>query len=386
VTTQVAATTTKKNHLSASKLNALSDLLCNDLDHLFSELNLNLRKDFKKYHGCCPVHDGNNITAFNLYHGGHTFAGKWTCYTNKCHDQFQPTILGFIRGVLTRQKALDTPLPFQELIDWCLKFLKITSDDIKIDVSLEEKRKFIRMSEMLSGSSAPKEEGWSHDDYCKCVDKTQTQYFEDRGFSKEVLGLYHVGLSKNTNVNSLAYNRLLVPIYNESGRRVVGAQGRSLYPKCPKCELYHDPTLPCPSLIKTHTKWVNIPENFEISHYYYNMWLAKPNIKQSRSVILVEGAPNVWRLYEAGYLNSLALCGSTFNDARQIALENLGVETIYSFLDNDDAGKAGFDRIYQMCRRQFKVKQIEFPTDYNDVAEMSVEKTRKVLVENKCLF
>jgi len=380
-------TKTKKTQtlktLSPSKLDAIGKLLCDNSDELINRLGLSLRKDPRKYSGSCPVHDGDNIGALNLFYEGHTMPGFWKCYTRGCQKIFQPTIIGFVRGVLSQQKGWkseeDPKVSFEATIDWCLDFLQMDIDKIYVDQSLAEKKKFISIAETLYNQDVklPRNK-WTKEEFLTRIDK-DNDYFVQRKFSKEVLNKFDVGLSKTLDTNSLAFNRVLVPIYDETGKFVVGAQGRSIYKQCNLCKLYHSNKDLCPRIIKNSVKWVNIPEKFEISQHFYNIWSAKKYIKQTKSVILVEGPPNVWRLDEAGYYNTLALCGSNLSDAQQITLEMLGIHTIYSLPDNDQAGKEWSHKLYERLKRQFKIVNIELPLEYNDIAEAPVDTVKNIM-------
>lgn len=383
----IQKTTTKKKttgNLSHFKLEALSRLLCDNSDELINSLGLNLRKDGKKYAGCCPVHNGDNIGALNLFYGGITMPGYWRCYTKGCEKIFQPTIIGFIRGVLSQQKGWknegDKMISFNETIDWCLDFLQQDIDTLEINKEAMEKKKFISIADTLYNSEVkiPKNK-WTRDEFLSRIDKNN-DYFIKRDFSRSVLNKFDVGLSLSKDVNSLAYNRVLVPIYDESKQFVVGAQGRTLFSQCPKCKLYHNlEDKECPKIIKNHVKWVNIPERFEISQHFYNIWSAKKHIKEKKSVILVEGPPNVWKLDEAGYYNTLALCGSNLSDSQQIILEMLGIHTIYCLPDNDQAGKEWGNKIYERLKRQFKIVVLELPLEYNDIAEAPIDTVKNIM-------
>ena len=70
---------------------------------IFNKFNINMREDSKKYYGRCPIHNGDNSGALNLYKNG----AKWICYTKGCHEKYSDNILGFIRGVLSNNSSRE---------------------------------------------------------------------------------------------------------------------------------------------------------------------------------------------------------------------------------------------------------------------------------------
>ncbi len=353
-------------------------------DELLQTLNLSLRRDSKKYSGCCPVHNGDNIGALNLFYDGYSQPGFWRCYSRGCEKVFQPTIVGFIRGVLSNQQfgwsnKGDQTVSFEDTLQWCLNFLKKNPNEIKVDENQVKKARFISMAQTLHPEQKEIKNKWTKQEFLSRIQPCD--YFLKRGFSKEVLGKYDIGLSVSDDRMSLSYNRVLVPVYDDNGQFVVGVQARSLFDRCKKCKCYHHQDDECPFYKGKFAKWINLPDNFEISQHLYNYWFAKKEIKRTGKIIIVEGPPNVWKLEEAGFHNVIAICGSNLSDPQQIILEMSGVSHIYSLLDNDDAGRNCASDIYDKMRRQCKITDIQAPAEFNDVAEMKTPHIQELLGE-----
>jgi len=124
------------------------NLLSEKIDEIIVKLNLRLRKSHRYYVGCCPVHGGNNFSAFNLYYTGNIKKGNWNCWTHHCERHFYSTIVGFIRGVLSHDRfgwrsKEDTAISFQETIQWIEKFLNQPINLLKANNHEIDKKKFI---------------------------------------------------------------------------------------------------------------------------------------------------------------------------------------------------------------------------------------------------
>jgi 5S rRNA maturation endonuclease (ribonuclease M5) len=274
------------------------------------------------------------------------------------------TMLGFVRGVLSQKVGKN--LNLSEVIDWSLKLLNKKEEDIKIDDYDEKKQNFINMMSQIDKSKPVEQVNqWTKEELLSKIDLSDS-YFINRGFSSEILTKHMVGRSKSENPNAPSYNRIVVPFFDENKKFVIGAQGRSKFEECSLCKEYHNPQKDC----HLFSKWANIPAGFEISRNFYNIWNAKKHIEQTSSVYIVEGAPNVWKLEECGVLNAVALCKSRMSDAQQIKLECMGVTNVYLILDNDDAGRDGDREIKKQIGRQFRVKSLDFPCQYNDISQI----------------
>lgn len=111
-------------------------------------------------------------------------------------------------------------------------------------------------------------------------------------------------------------SRLVAPVRNLDGD-LVGAMARAIYDD-------QDP------------KWI-VYWHLTKGRYLYG----EHKIDPSRGrVIVTEGMPDVWRLWQHGYQNLLALLGSRLTDAQSAKLMRWGLD-IYWFLDGDDGGRHG---------------------------------------------
>lgn len=376
---------TKKSRLhDQAKLKIICDELCDNIDTLLSALNIEYRQSGKMIVMSCPIHGGDNEAALNLYPEGETYRGNWKCRSHHCENIFKGSIIGFVRGVLSRSKHNwskdgDKTCSFEETVEFCLSVLNKDISSIKISNNDKNKKNFISIVSNIVQKT-------EHSSTNKCNKMTRNhvinnlkipcKYFISRGFSKEILEKYDVGLCDNKTKEM--FNRAVVPIYDNDYNFVVGCTGRSIFEICEKCKSYHNPTQSCPSAENKwkYSKWKhNI--DFKSQNYLYNFWFAKEFIKKTGVAVIVESPGNVWRLEESGIHNSVAIFGSSLSDRQKFCLDSSGAMTLVVLTDNDDAGRYAAEKITEKCKNTYRIyiPKISKP----DIAEMTVQEINQTI-------
>ncbi len=193
--------------------------------------------------------------------------------------------------------------------------------------------------------------------------KKPAEYFIQRGFSEEVLNQFDVRyypFKRYVDNEPFFTNRCIVPTYDIVGQNVIGICGRSIFEE-----------------IKP--KWQN-SLHFPGAKILYNIWTAAQHIKLSRSVVIVEGPCDVWRLWEAKVYNSVALFGGAgLTPAKHLQLDKLGVMNIRLMLDNDKAGQEQTESIIKQYNRFYNIKNIQLPSGVKDPADMSAQALGELL-------
>jgi DNA primase len=128
---------------------------------------------------------------------------------------------------------------------------------------------------------------------------------------------------------------------------------------------------------KSKAKWL-CSKDFKDKLHLYNYWRARPHIEKSRTVVVVEGPGDVWRLEEAGVRNSVALFGSSVS-GQQRQLFNSIMGTFIVLTDNDPAGEIAYSEIDELCVHA-NVVRCRVPERHKDVGEMSVDDVRTQIV------
>lgn len=343
----------------------LCDIISLNYDQLFSQLGVDLNKTQKLYIGCCPIHGGDNPSAFNLYRDGYSVKGYWKCRTRHCEQVFKPTLIGFTRGVLSSKicgwsnpKDSDKVYNYIKTIDFLCQLIGIPINEITIDSQeIIQKKKFI--AQINSFVKDQKKES-----QIKKISRNQvrnglhipSEMFIKRGFSAEILDKYDVGLCSKPNKEMS--DRVVVPIYDNKHNYMVACTGRSIYEKCHKCNLYHNPELICPNSDKLkglkYSKWKN-SSNSNVNSYLYNYWFAKDIIKMSGVAVLVEGPPDVWKLESLGVHNSLAIFGTDLSDEQELLLEMSGALSIICLFDMDPPGRHACQEIKKKLEKSYNI-------------------------------
>ena len=347
----------KYRSYNQNQLKALSDLVCDDIERL---LEVFMIEEYRMLDNMiimsCPIHGGDNSSAFNLYHTGDSYRGNWKCRTHQCEEIFKSSIIGFIRGCLSKNKynwnkSGDRMVSFNDAVDFAAQFSNNKLSDIKVSRKDKEKHSFVNAVKYISDkNTAAPQTGITRSTVTRAL-KIPSEYFISRNFDPKTLSKYDVGdcLSDGKEMT----NRAVVPIYDLEHKYMIGCSGRAI-----------DGTKP---------KWKH-SSGFKAENCLYNYWYAKDYIKSSGIVILVESPGNVWRLEEAGIHNSVAIFGASLADKQKMILDISGAMTIITIMDNDEAGQKAAIQIFNKCNRTYNVKNICI--NHEDIGEMTSEEIK----------
>jgi len=365
---------TKSPLSDQAKLKVVCDDLCDNIDSLLEYFNLDYKHHHKMITMSCPIHDGDNPSAINIYPEGDYYRGNWKCRTHGCEKVFKGSILGFVRGVISSQKYEwtkegDETCSFKESVDFALGFLNKDLKDIKIPLKEREKKQFASVISYLQKNNNTGNDGISREKVVGSL-KIPASYYIQRNYSPDILKKYDVGLCDTPGKEM--YDRVVVPIYNNEYTKMIGCSGRSIYEKCQNCKGCHDPSVKCmdPEIVWQYSKWKH-SKDFKSQNYLYNFWFAKEHILKTHTAIIVESPGNVWRLEENGIHNSVAIFGSSLSDYQKILLDSSGAMNLIVLTDNDEAGHKAAQNIKQKCQNTYRVFIPKISK--SDVGEMNSE-------------
>jgi 5S rRNA maturation endonuclease (ribonuclease M5) len=368
--------------LSQEQLNILCINLMQNVEDLLVSLDVDLKKQKKTWIGCCPIHGGDKYNAFNLYDDGDDNTGFWRCRTHNCHNYFIGNIIGFVRGVLSRQRynwyrPNDKQATFEETIDYIANYLKCDPNSIITNTPEFEQKRFLRSVPVYHQRILMST--MTRDEFRKTV-ALPSDYFIKRHFNSDILNKYDVGTCHSP--TSEYFNRATIPVYSDDHKYVVGVTARSLFEKCPVCNTWHNKNRGCPSTneLFKYPKWQHSTD-FKKNDYLYNYWYAKEHIYRTKTVILVESPGNVWKLEEAGLPIGLATFGTSLSDTQISLLNKAGAMSVIIIGDNDNAGRDYNIMVRDKLRHMFDT-HIIVPSK-NDVAEMDIEEIKQV-IKPKC--
>ena len=132
---KIITQTTPSLSYNQEDLKNLSHALCDKIDDLFEYFEIDARKTSKMFICHCPIHGGDNPSAFNMYPYGEEYRGNWKCRTHKCDEVFMGSVIGFIRGILSSRNKNwkqpgDTVVSFADTLSFIQKFLADDSPQI----------------------------------------------------------------------------------------------------------------------------------------------------------------------------------------------------------------------------------------------------------------
>lgn len=327
-------------------LNQIKKKLNENYDLVFNKLGITYEKLGDNIYSTCPIHnESDNPRAFSYS----ASRGLWKCWTRDCQCEYKNDIFGIILGVLSKQNGVE--LQFKDALKWSCDLLNINKS---IQITKEQPKE--DLTDIISIFSAS---------YCE--KKTNTieykpkeisSYFIDRGFKKETLQYFGVGVDQN--VHSMK-DRAIIPIHDESGTKIVGLIGRSIKEyKMPKFLLY--------------------PKGFDKRFYLYNYHRAIKRASETSTLFITEGQGDVWKLYEAGVHNAISIFGKTIAKEQEEILHKLPITHLVILTDNDQAGRESKIQIKRQFNRMYK---LSFPQIYGkDVGEMSTQQIQSKILIN----
>lgn len=338
------------------------------LPDLLKHFNVDSTEYSNMYAGCCPIHDGDNISAFNIYKN----TGRWYCRSHGCHEVFRSTLIGLVRGLLSNQKH-----NWRHVSDKTVSF-EVTMRFIKKFLANREDLQPVQRTKSVTYNIPPSVElDLSIGDFMSQVE-CPPQYYLKRGFSREVLEYFKVGLFKK--YNHPAHNRILVPILSNNNKKVIGYTGRSIYDKCYVCGGYHEIGNKCADP-KTNPwafqKWKH-NKGFRKTDYLYNFWNSQTFIEDFKEIIIVEGPSDVWKLQESQIYNSVGIFGSSLSYKQKELINSLDVPNIKVITDNDEAGHKCYKKIVEQLPSHSIVK---LTPPRNDLGDMTKEEIRKLITD-----
>lgn len=149
------------------------------------------------------------------------------------------------------------------------------------------------------------------------------------------------------------YQRAVVPVYDIDGK-YAGCCGRTI--------------------VGHPDKWVY---SFCKGHFLYGLNLSFLHIKNTGKAIIVEGNPDVWKVFSLGFKNVVAIMGTAFTDEQLLLLEQSGALELIILTDMDEAGRSCATRIIEKCGRRFNYRVPEY--NAKDPGEALGEELIKIL-------
>lgn len=300
--------------------------------------------------------DRNNSTAFSW----RLDLGRWVCWTHHCEESRGNDIFGLVSSILGTN--------FKDTIKWVGDRLAEKSIDVSVDTLPVEN---LQKGNILFTHEPLKEE------HIKFL-KPDPEYLINRGFSREVLRDYQVGLWDRR--GTAMWDRVVFPVRDHDGF-LVAYTGRTIHEE----SYFQERGLEYRKWIhnRYYDRWTDRGA-LKISSILFNLNRAKRRLGQHKRVIIVEGPLDGMKLEMAGIHNWVATLGTTFCANHRSLLVKYGVTDLYVAYDNDEneAGDEGFMRLQRVVGDMFNVHKVELPG--HDCGDLSIEQLQLLFKDIKC--
>jgi len=329
----------------------LREIANDNIGILLDELGIDYCDRGDYLNGRCPIHGGDNASAFSWS----IRLNRWKCFTKGCQEKYGKDIIGLVMAV----KRLSVT----DAIRYIIEKLDIDPTKIKASEEASYERKIVRSYKM-------KKQGDIDEGSLKNLSRPNELI--ERGFSADLLKEYGIGncergwlggIEKSKKWSGFFKPRTIIPVINEDNN-LVGWVGRKIFKD-------DDP------------KWLPNP-GFKRSNNLFNINRSKGHIKRSTKVILCEGPLDVIRLVQNNILNAVAIFGVSISQEQIRLLMKHGAFTAYVALDHDDTGVEKSEKICSQISNLFTVHNLtnKLPRG-KDIGELSLEEITQIFLDKK---
>ncbi len=319
---------------------ALKEIANENVTKIFDALELDYHDRYDYYQMACPIHGGDNPTAFSWV----KHRGYFRCFTHKC-ERGGADIFDFVQKLKRCSFARAKEIVQSIVIDE--NYEQMSDAEVAAEVAFQ---KYIK-------NNAPRKKIAKLYDPAVLKGLEPHPYLEERGFAKEVLDEFNVGYCSNP--KSRFHRRMCIPVTNPDGG-IIGFTGRAVFDW----------------EAEGKGKWLHT-NGMPKSETLFNFHRAAEHIRKQHTVILVEGPLDVFKFEMAGIKNSVAVLGSSLSGPqRSLLLENDCYDIIMAF-DDDEAGVICTNDVIKTCASYFGLSKYLLPQG-KDVGDLDVETIRNL--------
>jgi DNA primase len=326
-------------------LNKVRQIIFDDIDVLLDSFGLEYEQVADNIFMKCPIHEGSdNPQGLSIS----TTRQAWRCWTRGCHEHYNTDIFGFVKGVL------DTD-SFSEALSYICKLYDVDNAKTESNKPKTTKKSDV-FGDLVKAVSNKKDVTSIQPVFEKVPTSKGSPYFESRGFSAATLK--HFGVRDCCDRSSPMRFRSIIPIHFCGSQ--VGYIARSTRDWLQPKYLFSN------GIRKTD--------------YLYNYDEAISSCQETKSLFLVEGQGDVWKLWECGVKNVVGLFGKDISSEQRKLLLKTGVTTLIVLTDNDQAGRESKIKIKRDMSRLFT---LVFPKmSSKDLGNMNIDTIRDSILKN----
>jgi DNA primase len=320
-----------------------------DPESVASSLGILFNKESgKTLRASCPIHSGDNKTAFSL----NRETGNWRCYTHMCHEGHSD-IIGLVQCV----RGVDFVQAVQYLA--AMAGIDLNSDSDNIATQALRKKDVFDFIKRTTKNEVEM-------DLCTIYNieevvaewvRSRPSYFYDRGYRQDIQDYFEIG----GHVDRFGIPRACFPIRDEDGK-VVAYDGRRI-------DSDEEP------------RYFMQPDGFRKGSVLYHYHLAKSYVSSLGGVIyIVEGYKACWSMVQLGYFNTVACMGAGIQGGQaNVLLRNMGLKKIYLCMDGDIAGRNGAVRTKREFNHLCDTKIIDMP-DGHDPSTLGANDLQQIIL------
>lgn len=299
-----------------------------DIRYLLESLGFKITNTTnKEFRAVCRIHGGDNTTAFRFNRETRT----WVCFTHKCHEIFGNDILGLIQSV-RGTSFIDSVTYLESLVGTIENYA---------DKWQEYKRKQ-EVEEFITDFTDVKyKPSYVSKEALREFKPFRSSRFLKDGYDTGTLDYFEVA---GGYTDKEGYIRDIIPIYDDTGELVAYSMR----------DIRDD--------VSDSDKKYKITPGFDKDLVLYNLYNIKDVLKY-KPVIIVEGFKSVWRLYEYGVKNVVAVMGSSITSGQINLLYTYAHKGCITMFDNDIAGVKGTIKAVKELNNKFNLVAPIFITE-----------------------
>ncbi len=309
---------------------------------LLDELHVDYNDIGDQLRGPCPIHNGDNLTAFSWDDERKQFK----CWTHHCHEKHGSGPLDLVMAI--RDCSLDNAC------DFVFAFIKDNKQKSKPDYDIN--RNFI---------AAFKNDKNKKKELPILTGGTDLKYLVDRGFPLAQLK-HHEVFSCTT---GKLRNRIVFPITNLAGQ-ITAYTGRTIFNNVDSQGTPQWKNLGIP-------KWKHLGST---GNSLYGAYKAQEYIERYQISLICEGPLDVLKLRQAGVRVAVACFGNVVTDKQMEVLTEMGAIKVFIGMDMDEAGQGGMERSYKKMCEMFDITKVELSseTDWGDREVKQIQEVCKL--------
>lgn len=310
-----------------------------DLRYLVESLGFEISRDNdKEIRAACIIHGGDNKSAFRVNKTKRT----WTCFTHGCQEDHKNDIMGMIMGSLNVDFAAAVKF-LGELVGDVSSYKKnLLEDRVK-----RERESFIRQYKGTTATSCV-----SEDNLKKYKALRSTRFIKD-GFDPSTLDYFEVA-GGYTDKEGVV--RDIIPIRDDQNNLVAYSLRDIRDNLVGEAKDYK----------------YRLTPGFDKDSVLYNLNNALL-FGNKFPIIVVEGFKSVWKFYEYGIYNVVAVMGTTITSGQKRLLKVYALNGIVIMFDGDDPGRKGAEKTLEFMSGELNTDVVSIKEEGLDPSELTCE-------------